>query len=237
MKGLLLRSLTESGIEAFRQFLRDCKQGAPSQLPIHLLTDATTSSPIEPRIEIDPKRIFSTKLELGRYLEGVLEPLWSVSPIDRDRGLWTAIALVYFDVLCPVLDGHRKVYADDRYILSHDYKYIYRHLARTPFVLTRIHGDGAKMILDTPPHTHGEATEQLMSRQQIYTNVQLFQAVDRLYHRGTSKKRGASSKGGGSLRRLGKVLKQYDLTFDVQAMSEPDIVALLPKEFERFLAA
>jgi hypothetical protein len=77
----------------------------------------------------------------------------------------------------------------------------------------------------------------LMSRQQIYTNVQLFQAVDRLYHRGTSKKRGASSKGGGSLRRLGKVLKQYDLTFDVQAMSEPDIVALLPKEFERFLAA
>jgi hypothetical protein len=48
-------------------------------------------------------------------------------------------------------------------------------------------------------------------------------------------KRGAGGKSGGSARRLSDVIEQFDLTWDLYAAAVEELVAVMPREFERFL--
>jgi hypothetical protein len=50
---------------------------------------------------------------------------------------------------------------------------------------------------------------------------------------GTTKK-GSGGKGGGSPRRLVDILRQFDVTWDLYAMSLKEFWTILPKEFEKF---
>lgn len=230
-----LRALTETGIEMFREYLRAARLDPTLKLPMADLQEVERSTVVSPQIDVDESRRFDSKLDFGLYLKEVLAPIWHARSIDGDRGIWTFLAVAYFDQLCPVRAGARKVSADDHYILSKDWQRQYRHKVRTPFVATMLHGQNARVVLAGTLDVHGEATEQLLSRQQIYTNVALFEALDRLYvDEAGALRRGAASKTGGSLRRLGKVLRQYDLTYDLHAMNADDICGLLPKEFDRF---
>jgi hypothetical protein len=45
---------------------------------------------------------------------------------------------------------------------------------------------------------------------------------------------GKSKRLGGTLRRIGKVLRQFDLTYDLMAMTSGQIYDLLLREFDRF---
>lgn len=238
MSTFVLRALNDAGIEAFRDWLARARAGDASPPPRDLCASPAFSQELSATISVDPSRTFGSQLELGTYFEDVLEPLWSKRAIDLDRGLWTALALIYFDVVCPVVGGARKIKSDDRYILASSWDRVYRHLLRTPFVVSHLHGKHGRVALSGKPYKHSEASEQLTSRQQILLNVPLFRALDALYVTADGKlKTGASSKAGGSLRRLGKVLKQYDLTYDMHVMDAADILALLPREFDRFKAA
>ncbi|HEX5136374.1 MAG TPA: hypothetical protein VFY93_05340, partial [Planctomycetota bacterium] len=84
----------------------------------------------------------------------------------------------------------------------------------------------------------GEASEQILSRQHLLTNREFFKALDALYVEDNQArwrlKVGAGGTGPGSLRRLGKVIRQFDLTFDLYGMDSSQILALLPREFERY---
>lgn len=235
MNSIVLRALNDAGIERFRDFLDAARAGGSDPPPLELLSLSVTSEEVLPQVVIDSDRTFASRMELGEYLQAALQPLWASRSIDADRGLWTALSLIYFDAVCPVVDGARTVKNEDRYILLTSWDRLDRHLMRTPFVLTQIHGSGARVALSGKPHVFSEAVSQLTNRQQVLTNVPLFRALGELYLRPDGKlKTGASSKGAGTLRRLGKVLRQFDLTYDLHAMSVPDILALFPREFDRF---
>lgn len=234
----ILRSLNEAGLEAFREYLARVRSGDNPPPPRELCSQPSTSDEVTPNVSIDLARTFPSRLEVGAYFEDVLEPIWSQRSIDADRGIWSALSLLYFDEVCPIIDGRRSVKNDDRYILLSSWDRVDRHLLRTPYVLTRIHGNNARIALSGKPYVFSEAVSQLTNRQQILTNVRLFEALDQLYMRPDGKlKRGASGKGAGSLRRLGKVIRQYDLTYDLHAMTAAEILTLLPHEFTAFKTA
>ena len=239
MTSHLLRRLTSAGIDSFRAWLAEQREGAGGAPPWGLLSDSISSEPVDPSISFDSGRSFTSKVELGSYLVNVLSPLVKDRHIEMDRGLWTGLALTYFDSICPSVNGERKVGSDERYVLTASWDRVYRHLVRTPFVVSQIHGSCARVVLSGSPHKHGEATEQLLSRQDVLLNVPLWQALDRLYVLETGKlKTGMRGKDrGGTVRRLGKVLRQYDRTFDLYEMNPDQILDLLPHEFDRFKAA
>jgi hypothetical protein len=74
----------------------------------------------------------------------------------------------------------------------------------------------------------------LVSRQNIITNEALIEAFDRLYWDSQSNhpKSGAQSRRrGGNFRRLLSFIQQVELTYDLHAMSDDEILTLLPVEY------
>lgn len=232
-----LRRLNEAGIDAFEEWLLG---GAEGDAPRELLTSGKTSDSLEPQINVK-QGPFRERQELGAYLVQLLEPLDPVK-LSADRGLWTWLALYWFDLICPPLAGGRKPDKSYRYVLSTDYRHYYRHLVRSPWQLVRDHGDNAKLLLLPPQdqpyplRRHGEILEQLGGRQSVLRSQPLIAEANRLYaSRLTGRPRkGVSGNGRGSVRRLALVLRQFDLTFDVERMGDGQLIAILPGEFDRW---
>lgn len=78
----------------------------------------------------------------------------------------------------------------------------------------------------------GDLLEQLSSRMELFGNPQIMAAAVQLYVDGTGKHtKLASSKGGGSPRRLATLVRQLALTYDLRTSSPGQLLGLLPKEF------
>jgi len=232
------RKLNEEGMRRFSEWLAAGAVGMP---PIHLLADPETSDPMS--VAISPAlRTFADRFEFGEYLNGLLAPL-DPATISHDRGLWSALAIVWFDQLCPRgAAGGRKVEKEYRYILSADYRHYYRHLVRSPWQLVRDHGENSKFLLlapaasEHPLRRHGEILEQLGGRQFVLGSRPVIAEASKLYSDPATGRplRGVSGSGRGSVRRLALVLQQFDLTFDSQNMASGALLKLLPKEFDRW---
>ena len=124
----------------------------------------------------------------------------------------------------------------------------YRHLVRTPWMTVADHGEFAKILLipasagkGNALSVRGEIIEQMASRQAILRSRRVIEAVYRMYWdaaAGKPKKGTAGKKdSAGPPRRLALVLRQFDLTYDLDAAPPPQIVELLPKEFGRWKEA
>ena len=237
---MIVRSLTETGIARFREYLEHVAAGARDEPPGDLLTDVQASTQLAVRADIDPARAFKGKLDFGKYLHEQLEAVLRLPDTSKDVGLWSWLDLFFFDLTCPVRpDGSRRPGAEHRHIFSRDYNRQYRHLVRTPCLVYGLHREHSVVVLRGDIDVHGEASEQVLSREHVFTNQALFEAMHKLYVTpdgagGQKLKRGAAGKGGGTMRRIGKILKQFDLTYDLQLMSRAEIFELLPHEFERF---
>ena len=101
-----LRKLNRKGIAAFREYLASIRAGAEFQPSPALLYVDDFSTPVLPRIEIEP-RALKTKLAAAKYLTSVLEPLESPS-LSADAELWSWLALFFFDQLSPIRGGKRR---------------------------------------------------------------------------------------------------------------------------------
>ena len=141
------RKLNDDGMARFSEWLAS---GADGIAPVHLLADPQTSAAVAHTIRTASNRIFGDRYEFGQYLSQLLAP-FDPAVISQDRGLWTALAIVWFDQLCPAgANGERKVEKEYRYILSRDYRHYYRHLVRSPWQLVRNHGEVSKFLLLAP---------------------------------------------------------------------------------------
>jgi hypothetical protein len=233
-----LRKLNEKGLSLFAEWIAD---GAPGAVPLTLMTDPETSDKLP--VSIYPERHeFKDRLEFGAYLVDLLKGL-DAPVISRDPGLWSALALLWFDLLCPPgKDGERKVDKEYRYILSGSFQTYYRHLVRTPWQLYRDHGEHARFMLVRPrevPHPlsiHGEILEQFGGRQRVMGSKPIIRAANRMYiDQSTGRPRkGVAGAGAGSALRFGKVVRQLDLTFDPELMSPDEFIAILPREFGKW---
>jgi hypothetical protein len=232
-----LRKLNDEGLEEFEAWIAEGGVGKP---PVELLTTQTTSVPVS-GIMID-KPVVTDRYAFGQYL---VELLQSLNPADlsSDRYLWSSLALLWFDHLCPPMSTGRKLDKSYRYVLSTDYRHYYRHLVRSPWQLVRDHGPNARLLLlstterPSPLRIHGEILEQLGGRQGVLRSKSIIAEANLLFGdpaTGRPRPRVASKNVGGTVRRLGMVLRQFDLTFDVEDMPEHGLVDLLPREFDRW---
>lgn len=236
-----LRRLNDQGLSAFQQWLDD---GAVGIVPVALLDSPETSDKI--LIVVPPKRTsFSDRLDFGWYLVELLKSLNSRT-ISGDINLWSSLALLWFDLLCPPnATGGRKLDKQYRYILTGNFQTYYRHLVRTPWQLVRDHGDDAKFMLIRPREVihplsvHGEILEQFGGRQRVMGSKPIIRAANKLYLDPLSQKprKGVAGAGPGAALRFGKVVRQLDLTFDPEAMSPDQFIAILPKEFGKWRKA
>lgn len=233
-----LKRLNAQGLQEFEQWLTD---GAKDKLPLHLARDASTSDPVPHDIELTQDK-FDDRFALGTYLVRTLAP-FDEAAISSDRLLWTTLALIWFDQICPNFsNGGRRLGQSYRYVLSADYRHYYRHLVRSPWQLVKDHGENSKFLLlpagdiPFPLRRHGELLEQLGGRQSVLRSPSLISEASSLYSDPQSgrPRRGVAGSGGGSARRLGLVLRQLDLTFDVEAMGNGKLLDILPVEFDRF---
>ena len=233
------RKLNETGLSQFRDYVRG---GAVEDAPVRLLHDPATSSPLENGIDELGSGLFENRYMFGLYLGTLLRKL-NPAQISSDSGLWSGLALFWFDRLCPRrADGSREMREEYHYILSSDYRHYYRHLVRSPWQLVRDHGQASRFLLISPqqqPHplsVHGEILEQFGGRQQVLRSRPIIRAASRLYfdEEAERPRRGVAGNGRGSARRFALVLRQFDLTFDAENMSENAFVKMLPDEFERW---
>ncbi|HEY5713012.1 MAG TPA: hypothetical protein VIT38_14050 [Allosphingosinicella sp.] len=235
----VFRKLNDEGLDEFETWLA---AGAPGEVPVHLLSGPTTSVPV-PNVTLGRPET-TNRYEFGQWLNAKLAAIDSVE-ISVDRHLWSSLALLFFDHICPPLAGGRRLDKMYRYVLSTDYRHYYRHLVRTPWQLVRDHGENARLLLlpvtdrPYPLRIHGEILEQLGGRQSVLRSRPLIAEASRLYSdpkTGRPRPRVASKNMGGTVRRLGAVLRQFDLTYDVENLGGGELLQLLPREFDRWKA-
>ncbi|WP_234685704.1 hypothetical protein [Bradyrhizobium monzae] len=229
------RKLNDEGMSRFSEYLTS---GANGSAPVELLNDPSTSDLVDAPVKMS-QRQFPNRYEFGRELSmrlGALDPV----RISGDRGLWTGLALFWFDQLCPAgADGKRALDKEYRYILSVDYRHYYRHLVRTPWQLFKEHGPNSRFLLMSATDStdslrrHGDILEQLGGTQSIIRSKAIIAEAASLYSDPITgrPKKGAAGKGGGSIRRFARVLRQLDLTFDPELLPAGGLSRILPDEF------
>jgi hypothetical protein len=233
-----LSKFNDAGIAHFAEFIARIRAGESLDSPFSMLVDHEFSIEVG-SVQVDVSRVFRDRLECGAYLQELLSG--ADHSLERDAGLWAWLSVVYFDQLCPPDRLRtRKVGEQARYIPEPmSFQKFYRHLLVGPFLIYRAHADDperARALLVNPLSSPGEIVEQLASRQELVTNRAVVAVATELYvdRDSGSLKRGAGGKGAGSPRRLADFINQVDLTHDVYAMAANELLALLPKEFQRF---
>lgn len=230
-----LRKLTEVGTREFQGFLDRLRNANDEPIPLHLLEDEYSSNELDLDIEVESLE-FRRRYDLGVYLGHKLK-VCNQQEISADIGLWTWLALFYFDQLCPkTQDGQRKPDRNDNYVLSREKNCHHRHAIRTTYLFVREYGSTAFFMLTNPLRKRGELTEQLSARPYHISCRGVIEAASMLYFDPVLKipKKGAAGKGAGTSRRFARVLKQFELTYDLYSMGVNEVLRILPREFEKF---
>jgi hypothetical protein len=228
-----LRCLSNDGIDRFREYIQAVKENPYAPRPD--LNIEPYSDEFQPRMEIHETKIFSTRLELAEYLKNSFEE----SGIERNvligkNDLWSWLAYLWFDQLCPVKNGIRKVRETAKYICSSHYTDYYRHLVAAPYIIYELHGSNSKLFLHNPLYEHNDFIEQFASKQYIISNKNLIEVAHRLYWDEVTKQpktSAQSKKRSGNHIRLKKVFDQLELTYDIYSMTGDEIIDILPEEF------
>jgi hypothetical protein len=242
MREFELRRFNSKGLDEAVDAIDSIKRGEEVDVGA-LLVDQSFTEVVAKDVKVSPVA-FNNRFEAAEYFHKLLGPLETTIPeLERDRGLWTWLSLVWLDVLAPVgSSGARKPGDIARWVPQPEtWSRYYRHLLLGPYLIYRKHKDNparAMAVLAPPVSSPGDVVENIVSRQEIVTSPSLMAAVTDLYYDNSKGvlKRGSATKGPGSARRLAHVLSQFDLTWDIYGMPPSTLLALLPSEFDRFMA-
>jgi len=234
-----IRRLNHSGLREFESYLEELRtpgnQNQPP-VPVHLLENPGYSEELERDVEIESQQ-FQSRFDMGKYLVEKLAGC-DQQTISHDVGLWSWLALFYFDQLCPSgQDGRKQPRRSDNYILSRNRNNYHRHAIRTTYLLVRDYDETVHFMFTNPLYQRGELTEQITGRPYFFGCKGIIEAASHLYYDRlrNAPKRGAASKDGpGVVRRFGLVLRQLELTYDLFSLGRDEILNLLPREFDRF---
>jgi hypothetical protein len=234
-----IRVLTPAGLQKFRSYLDDLRGNPTLPPPFPLLEDPEASAAHGGSIE---NQQFKTRYDFGNYLITAMTR-FDQRAISHDAGLWSWLALFFFEQLCPAdKSGKRAPAKEYAYVLSSGKgvdatRHYYRHFVRTPYILVRDHGANSKVLLNRPLSSRGELVEQLASRQSVIGSRPVIEAVQIQYYDAQKEgfKRGAAGRGKpGSIDRFVSVVQQLECTYDLHSMTGDKVVRLLPTEFNRW---
>lgn len=235
-----LRRLTSRGIDCFRSFLELSLTGVSADVPTHALVDDHCSENVEPTRaceDID----FRDRMELARYLDRLLAPLPS-AVVQTDKGMWSWLALAYFNQLCPAeSDGTRRTGVIERWIpnLDESRRY-YRHMLFGPYMLYQACRDApdraAGLLCDPIDVATPEVFRLFIENPDVARSKTAVAVATKLYFnpRTGRTKRGTGRKESGGCRRLIQVLRQFDCTYDLETLTPETLCDMLPDEFNEF---
>lgn len=236
-----LRRLSDLGLERMGHFLDSFTAEVSDIYPESILTDQTTSDTLPADVDIDRNRRFTRRFNAAAYLYERLTPLRTPAyqHLERDKGLWAWLALLWFNQLClPDRNGMLRPKERARWIpVLDDARRYYRHLLLGPYLIYRMHAktpDLAEAVLSSEVHVGtGEVFRTIIETQQFVTSPSVIGLIGRLYYDSKRKRliRGAGTKGQGGVRRLGNVLSQLDRTYDLHSIRVNELMSLLPQEF------
>ena len=236
-----LRKLSDLGLERMGNFLDSFTAEVPENYPEAILTDQTTSETLPADVEIDQDRRFTHRFDAAAYLyerfTQLRTPAYQL--IERDKGVWAWLALLWFNQLClPDRNGVLRPKERARWIpVLDDARRYYRHLLLGPYLIYRMHArtpDLTEAVLSSELHVGtSEVFRTIIETQQFVTSPSVVSLIGRLYFDSKRKRliRGAGTKGPGGVRRLGNVLNQLDRTFDLHSIRVDELMSLLPQEF------
>jgi len=234
----IVRRLTESGLRAFEDFIEQADAGAPLEVPRHVLVDQRYSEDLQLQLVVSTEP-FSNRFAMGEHLVA----MFGEKPVQRllgDAGFWGWLALLWFDQLCPRSpNGGWKPAKRYNYLLSPNYNHRPRHALRTSWMLVHQYGESARFLLGNAPDKRGDLVEQLAARQYYISCEGVIRTASRLYldpERGTFKRGSATRTRPGNIRRYINFLQQLELTYDLYALKEEQLVDMLPGEYSKFLA-
>ncbi len=226
-----LHRFTEAGLRCFEQAF----VGQLSEDKIELSNAHMTSQVLEtgPFIVDD----FPTAKAMAQAVLDAIRPL-NVYDLLPDVGLWAWLTFAMRDLLfAKDASGRRLVKELHRWMPSNpnDWQKGQRHLVRMPVLLRASFGDIADHLLCGHPSILPEIREQLTSQQDMF-NVSFQRAARSLYFddQRQTLKRGAGNKTAGTPRRLAKVRKQLDVTWELDELEPDRVLDLLPGEFDKF---
>lgn len=226
-----LYQLTPAGMEAFQQAFN----GLLAEEAIDLANPAIAtriqgSKPFE-------AVVFETSLDMGKAI------IASAGSVDipillANEGLWAWLAFVLRDSAYPLRkDGRRKLGEVHRWYPSDvgNWQKGQRHLIRMPVLMLSQFGETVEYLFDRTPSIPGELREQITSQQDM-AHVGFQAAARKLYYDDSKKalRRGYAGKGRGSSRRLARIRKQLDVTWNLFALSAEQFIEKLPGEFDKF---
>ena len=234
-----LHRFNRDGVAAFSDYRARLTLEPTLEPPVELLSDPALTELVANDVEVAPRQ-FANRLEAGRFLNELMDAAKVQLP-ERDQGLWTWLTLFHFDEVCPADGNGRRNPKDEARLipLLDNHQRFYRHLLVGPFLIVRAHRsqpERAIAMLCNPLWKPGEIVEQLASRKELVTNHAVADVATKLYYDPAtgSFKRGAGSDVKGAARRLAALFNQLDLTFYLYGMTCDEMLALLPKEFDRF---
>ena len=240
-----LRRFTDKGLEQFRGYLYELSEGSAATPPLHWLTDPEFSKPMRGSVQLEHAQ-FASRLDLARNLDQTFEGLPErPDKLMNDIHLWSWMSLFYFDQVCPSNDkGQRKPGRGYRHIPEPGYPNGHRHLMMGAYLVYTVYGWGdelSKLLLQTALSVESHFHHQIATRQSFITNRGIMEALHILYYDSlrNKPKRGPimNKSAPGSLYRFVGVIQQLDVTYDLYSMSGPEIVSLLPAEFNHWKAS
>ena len=243
-----MKALTATGRAKYREWVEGLAAQPASPVPDNIIYDDELSFSIPETPEIVPK-VYLSKYEFAaemyRYVKAAED-----AKVDHNcwPGIWDALALIHFQVICPQR-GNGAWQPKDRvhYIYTPNYKVRHRHRVYGPVTLYRTHSEGVRPFFQGKPSVLGEYEEQIGSSQELAGSAVVLQVLKRLYAIDGGGKRGYTSlkrfKGyeeklpaPGSLRRFVQICKQLRRTYDLASIDVEPFISLLPAEFKSWLS-
>lgn len=230
-----LRQFNQAGVVAFKEFLEHARNDLTTPVPWELLVDPAVTEVVRPLVEVD-RPGFNTKGDAAQYLS----PRLAVLPEEqvlKNGGLWTWLALFYFDDVCPAVRGHRRVLNDYYYVfMPADSRRYYRHLLWVSYRILRSAPCHNRLLLQTPLSSLGKVTERVMERLYLTRIKCMFEILDRLYfdeRRGKAKPRIVDPypRPGDLRHRLPVRIRQLEKTYDLNVLTADQLIGLLGEEF------
>lgn len=230
-----LRRFTKEGIHVFREFLAKARLQPDIDVPSDLLEHRSWTEVVVPEIQIASSH-FETKGDAARYLSQILKPL-KEDEVVNDAGLWTWLALLFFDSICPIENGSRSVKNDYYFIYEpRNMRHFYRHLLFVSWQVLRLAPRHNRLFLTARLNSLDKVTERVMSRLYLTRIPCIFEVLDRLYWdpaRGRHRQ-GITSKDvrpGDLNHRFPLRIRQLEMTYDLMSLSADQLIELLGDEF------
>lgn len=254
-ESLPLSALTRDGVNAFSALL--ARAPAMSVTEVRggirkIARDVSCVEVLDDDVRITPFRSFSTRGSVAAEVVRLPGEYLGAAAYEP-AGVFSWLAMVWLPALCGSKSGRLIVGQQARYISSRQSGSFYRHLVAGPHWLRRRHGERARLFEQQPAHKHPDVVEQVASRPWLIESDGLVELLDQLYwddSRGEPKPgltstercgdpppgRGKSSPRPGTLRALDLVIGQIQCSYDVRSMTADQIRAMLPPEFDIWLA-